>query len=236
MRGFLAEPTDVERAPGVLVLHEIMGLNADMERITRRFAANGLVALAPDLFDGPGLKAVCVSRAVYGMSTGRGVIFDYLAAAQEALEGQARCDSERIAVAGFCMGGGFAILHALKSSNVRASAPFYGATPKRVDALTGICPVVGSYGAKDRVFAPQGKRLKRHLTALGKDHDIKLYPESGHSFMSEHEKGVTTVPGKYGPMKVGYNHRDAEDAWQRMLSFFATQFAAVGQSAAAATE
>lgn len=230
MRGFLAEPTDLTHAPGVLVLHEITGLNADIERITRRFAANGLVALAPDLFDGPGLKALCVSRAVYGMQTGRGVIFEYLAAAQEALEGQARCDSERVAVAGFCMGGGFAILHALKNSNLRASAPFYGAVPKRAEALAGICPVVASFGGRDRIFAPHGRRLKRHLEALGTRHDVKLYPDSGHSFMSEHEPGLTTLPGKYGPMRVGYQPEDAEDAWQRMLAFFAEQFAAVGQA------
>lgn len=226
MRGYVAEPYELEQAPGVLVLHEIFGLNADIRRITRRFAENGLVALAPDLYDGPGPRSVCVLRTVLSATTGRGAAFDHLAAAQAALEDIPRCDCERIAVAGFCMGGGFAILHALKSSNVRAAAPFYGAVPKRADALRGICPVVGSFGERDAIFAPQGKRLKRHLETLGVPHDVKLYPNTGHSFMSEHEPGLTTTLGQHGPMKVAYNPDAAEDAWERMLEFFATHFAA----------
>lgn len=225
MRGYLAEPHELEQTPGVLVLHEIFGLNDDIRRITRRFAEHGLVALAPDLYDGPGVRSLCVLRTVLGSTTGRGAVFDHLTAAQAALKDVPRCDCERIAVAGFCLGGGFAILHALKSSNVRAAAPFYGMVPKRARDLSGICPVVGSFGERDAIFAPQGRRLRRHLESLGVAHDIKLYPDAGHSFMSHHEPGLTTSAGKHGPMKVAYNEAAAEDAWSRMLDFFATHFA-----------
>lgn len=211
--GYVAEPLELDQAPGVLVLHEIFGLNADIRRITRRFAEHGLVALAPNLYDGPGVRSLCVLRTVLGSTTGKGAVFDHLAAAQAALEEIPRCDSERIAVAGFCLGGGFAILHALKSSNVRAVAPFYGMVPKRSAELAGICPVVGSFGERDAVFAPQGKRLGRHLRTLGIPHDVKLYPDAGHSFMSQHEPGITTSLGKHGPMKVEYHPAAAEDAW-----------------------
>lgn len=229
MAGYVAEPYELEQAPGVLVLHEIFGLNADIRRITRRFAEHGLVALAPDLYDGPGVRSLCVLRTVLASTTGRGPAFDHLAAAQATLEDIPRCDCERVAVVGFCMGGGFAILHALKSSNVRAAAPFYGSVPKQSEALRGICPVVGSFGERDAVFAPHGKRLRRHLETLDVPHDVKLYPGAGHSFMSEHEPGLTTSIGKHGPMKVAYDAEAAEDAWDRMLSFFDEHLGAAAQ-------
>ncbi|MEZ4227603.1 MAG: dienelactone hydrolase family protein [Polyangiaceae bacterium] len=125
------------------------------------------------------------------------------------------------------MGGGFAILRP-EELNMRAAARFYGSVPKQ-SGRSGICPVVGSFGERDAVFAPHGKRLRRHLETLDVPHDVKLYPGAGHSFMSEHEPGLTTSIGKHGPMKVAYDAEAAEDAWDRMLSFFDEHLGAAAQ-------
>ncbi|MDE0350455.1 MAG: dienelactone hydrolase family protein, partial [Gammaproteobacteria bacterium] len=90
-----------------------------------------------------------------------------------------------MAVAGFCMGGGFAILYAARAP-IGAAADFYGAVPEERGALEGICPVVGAYGGRDRVFGGHAERLRGHLEKLGVEHEITTYPDAGHSFMSRY--------------------------------------------------
>lgn len=218
-KAFLALPDEAPAArPGVLVLHEIYGLNDDIRRIANRFASAGYVALAPDLYSGGG-RAVCVARAVLSMQLGGGPVLRDLLAAREYLAARPEVRSDRLGVAGFCMGGGFALLLA-RSGGIRVAAPFYGAVPRRAKALEGICPVVGGYGAEDRVFAPQGRRLKRHLQALSVRHDVKLYEGAGHSYMNQHAPSRVDGIAEHGPMRVGYNADAAEDSWKRMLAWF----------------
>jgi carboxymethylenebutenolidase len=116
------------------------------------------------------------------------------------------------------MGGGFALLYAVRAP-VGVAGVFYGDVPKSKDKLQGVCPVLGSYGGKDSLFRAAAERLEKHLTELGVDHDVKIYPDAGHSFMSQHT-GVLATIGAYGPMKVGYNPDAAEDSWKRIESFF----------------
>ncbi len=202
------------------MLHEIFGLNDDIRRIARRFAENGYVALAPDLFDGPGPRVLCVARAVHAMKTGDGAALRDLDRARRHLAALPEVDAERLAVAGFCMGGGFALLLALRAP-FRAAAPHYGEVPRHEADLHGICPVVAGFGGRDAMFRPHGERLERHLTALGVDHDVKIYPDAGHSYMNQHAPGLIGRLGALGPMRVGYDHDAAEDSWARILSFFA---------------
>jgi carboxymethylenebutenolidase len=126
---------------------------------------------------------------------------------------------ERIAIAGFCLGGGFALIAALQGP-YKAAAPYYGEVAKDLKHLEGICPVVGGYGGRDRIFASHGERLERHLTTLGVEHDVKVYPDAGHSFMSQHDQTLLVRLAARGPMKVGYDANAAEDSWRRMLTFF----------------
>ena len=220
LSAYLAAPASPDESrPGVLVLHEAFGLNDDMRRIARRFAENGYVALAPDLYSlGPRLKPICIRRAMGELQSGSGRTFDDIEAAHTWLAARDNVDDTRIAVAGFCMGGGFAILHAARS-DVAAAADFYGAVPKDSHALDGICPVLGAYGARDGVFGAQAERLRGHLEELGVEHEVDVYPDAGHSFMSQYGP-VLSIVVKFSPMNAGYHEPSAEAAWTTMLDFF----------------
>ena len=85
----------------------------------------------------------------------------------------------------------------------------------------GMCPVVASYGAKDKVVGRKiAQRLESHLRALGVPHDIKTYENAGHSFFSQVDGWQGWIARLPSPMAVGYDEEAAEDAWRRMLGFF----------------
>jgi carboxymethylenebutenolidase len=206
--------------PGVVVLHESFGLNDDIRRIAARFADAGYAALTPDLYS-HGTRILCLSRVMIDMLSGAVAreIAD-IHAARDALAKQTGIDSERIAVAGFCQGGGFALV-AGTQPGFSAAAVNYGMVPSGRSHLDGLCPVVASYGAKDRIFGRKmAERLEGHLTALGIPHDVKTYDQAGHSFFSQVDGWQGWLARLPTPMAVGHDRAAAEDGWQRMLNFF----------------
>ena len=216
---YLAEPArPVGR--GVLVIHEAYGLNDDIRRIADRFASEGYLALAPDLYGGGPL---CVARtllqATRDQAAGRPA--EDLAGWRQWLRD--RHGVERCAVIGFCLGGGFALAHAASGGEVEAVAVNYGTV--RVD-LSRVCPVVASYGALDTPFLGHARRLEAELPRLGIEHDVKIYPGVGHSFMNQHEGWPARLERLPSPLHPGYDAAAAEDAWQRILAFFGRHLAA----------
>jgi len=206
--------------PGVVVLHESFGLNDDIRRISRRFAGAGYAALAPDLYS-HGRRLVCLTRVMLDMMSG-GVAREMadIHAARETLAARPGVDSARIAVAGFCQGGGFALV-AGTQPGFSAAAVNYGVVPSDRARLDGVCPVVASYGGKDRVVGPRmAEQLERHLSALGVPHDVKTYEAAGHSFFSQVDGWQGWLARVPTPMAVGYDEQAAEDGWRRMLGFF----------------
>jgi carboxymethylenebutenolidase len=229
VRGHLALPTTAGPWPGVVVLHEALGLTPDMTRQADRFAEHGYLALAPDLF-ARGFGPVCLVSTMRQLLSGRdGQAMRDIETARSALQARPDCTG-KVGVIGFCMGGGFAILAAGRGFD--AAAPNYGPAPKDLRAtLEGACPMVASYGAKDRQLRGVPERLESTLTELGIDHDVKTYPEAGHSFMTEgtgrwawteHVPGVRLVPDA------------ADDAWERVFAFFDRHLVAGGTPGEAA--
>jgi carboxymethylenebutenolidase len=206
--------------PAVLVLHESFGLNGDIRRIAGRFAQAGYVAVAPDLYS-HGTRLVCLTRVIVDMLRG-GVsreIADILAVRNVLVE-RPEVDPERIAIAGFCQGGGFALV-AGTQPGFRAVAVNYGEVPDSSESLRGVCPVVASYGSRDKLFGRgAAQRLDRHLDALGVPHDVKTYDGVGHSFFSKADGWQGWLARVPTPLAVGYDEAAAEDGWRRMLSFF----------------
>lgn len=220
MRAALALPAGQGPRPAVIVIHEIFGLNGDIRRITGRFADLGWVALAPDLYDTGGPRLLCVVRCFQALRRGEGPAFADLEAARAWLAARPEVDATRTGVVGFCMGGGFALLYAVRAP-LGAAGVFYGDVPKTADALRGVCPVLGGFGGKDRIFASQGRRLEALLTELGVPHDVKMYPDAGHSYMSR-VPGLMSTLGAWGPMAVGFDPAAEGDSWRRMEAFFRT--------------
>jgi carboxymethylenebutenolidase len=206
--------------PGVLVLHESFGLNDDIRRIAARFADEGYVVLVPNLFS-HGSRIVCLSRVMADM--GRGNVDREIAdilSARAALANRPDVDADRIAVAGFCLGGGFALIAATKPG-FRAAAVNYGDVPKDRAKLDGVCPVVASFGGRDRLFGRNmAERLEAHLSSLGVPNDIHTYDEVGHSFFSRYHGWQDWLARLPSPMAVGHDDAASADGWQRMLTFF----------------
>ncbi len=203
-------------APGVVVVHEAFGLTADIREIADRFAERGYHAVAPDLLS-YGATVRCLVTVARALGKEQGRPFTEIAATRAWLTG--REDSNgRTGIAGFCLGGAFAILMANRGFD--ASAVNYGRLPKRLDAAAaGACPIVASYGGRDGTLKGAAATLETALDAAGVEHDVKEYPEAGHSFLNHSE-----APGWMKPfatsMNAGFVDTAAADAWERIDRVF----------------
>lgn len=203
--------------PGVVVLHEAFGLTDDVRQQADRLSSAGYVALAPDLFSRGGALR-CLRSTFSAMMSGRGQAYDDIEAARSLLAGRPD-GTGKVGVIGFCMGGGFALMTAARGFD--ASAPNYGALPKDpASVLAGACPVVASYGKKDRAMPGLAAKLEQALTAAGVEHDVKEYADAGHSFLNRHNAGPFSVLERVGGLS--FHEPSAEDAWTRILRFFDT--------------
>ena len=148
-----------------------------------------------------------------------------MAAFQDWLSKQPYVDGDRVGMAGFCSGGGFAMLYAARGGRtLRAVAPFYGALPDDESIIPDLCPTVASYGGRDGAFGGNGPRLAAALEAAGVPHDVKTYPDAGHSFMSRHE-GLMGALMTHSPVHGRFDEDASADAWERVLAFFGEHLA-----------
>ena len=206
LEAYLATPEGPGPHPAIVVIHEIYGLNDNIRDIARRLANEGYVALAVDLFAGRN-RMVCMFRFMGGMlanSLHHQGIKD-LKAALSYLAQRPGVDAQRLGAIGFCMGGGFAIGWACTDDRLKVIAPFYGSTPRPLEAVQRACPIVGSYPEKD-FTAGMARKLDKVLDEYHIDHDIKVYPDAKHSFFNDD--------------RPNYNAEASADAWQRTLAFF----------------
>jgi carboxymethylenebutenolidase len=218
IKAYLAVPTGAGPWPGVVVIQDAFGLTNVTRAHADRLASYGFLALAPDLYSRGGMVR-CVRTTFRSMLSGTGQAYDDIEAARESLIKQADC-SGRIGVIGFCMGGGFALMTARRGFD--AAAPNYGQLPKDMGlALEGACPVVASFGAKDRTLRGAAGRLEAALQARGITHDVKEYPDAGHSFLDQFPRGPWTPLMRVAGF--GYHQPSAEDAWRRIRDFLQTQ-------------
>lgn len=199
--------------PGVVVVHDAIAHAPDNELVSNRIAKAGYLALTPNMCARGG-RARCVSRVMRELWTKRGRSVDDILAAREHLLAMPEC-SGKVGIAGFCMGGGFALI--MSSKGFGASAPFYGTPlPRNLrETLDGSCPIVASFGSRDPLGIGAPKRLRDVTAANNITADIKAYPGAGHSFANK-------LPGQPLLRITGFGYHEAasEDAWRRVFEFF----------------
>ena len=204
--GYLATPKQGS-GPGVIIIQEWWGLVDHIKDLCDRFAQEGFVALAPDLYHGKSTKSPDeAGRLMMAMRIDEAER-DLTAAAQYLLTLDSTT-SDKVGVVGFCMGGALALYTATKNPQIGASVVFYGGHPKVKPDLPNLhAPVLGLYGEKDRSVTPaSAHELERQVKALGKQIEVIVYPGADHGFFNDMRPEV-------------YNAEAAADAWRRTLAF-----------------
>ena len=203
--GYLATPKS-GAGPGVLVIQEWWGLVPHIKHVCDRFAAEGFVALAPDMFHGQ--TASEPDGAAQVLLGPRDVErHEELAGAVAYL--LARSSTKRIGAVGFCMGGQLALFAATLNPAVGACVNFYGIHPNvKADYAKLAGPVLGLYAERDGFVTPTvARQVDADIRAAGKSSEIHIYPNVDHAFFNDERPDV-------------YDRAAAEDAWRRTLTFF----------------
>ena len=195
--------------PGVIVIQEWWGLVPHITDIADRFAAEGFVALAPDMYHGEATDEPDIAGKLL-MSMNLATAGKDLSGAVDLL--QERTGRTKVGVTGFCMGGGLALMAAcLRPDAIAAAAPFYGGMrPDTVIEWDNLAAVVeGHYAATDRgTAAPEAvKELEATLRGKGKNATFHVYPGTQHAFFNDTRPEV-------------YDAAVAKTAWDRTLALF----------------
>lgn len=207
--GLLYEPSGPGPHPGLIVIHEWWGLNDWIKEQAQRFAGEGYVTLAVDLYRGQvATDADTAHQLSRGLPQDRGV--RDLTSAAAWLARQKNVDPNRIGAIGWCMGGGFAVQLAVADPTLKAVSINYGSLPTDRAALEKIhAAVLGNFGGQDRGITPDDVHaFEAAMRSLGKSVDVKIYPDAGHAFENPNNK-------------TGYRAEDAEDAQSRSTRFLA---------------
>lgn len=210
--GYLALP-ESGSGPGLVVLQEWWGLVPHIKSVTDRFAAEGYVALAPDIFKGVQTTSPDEAGRLL-MALNIEQTAQDLQIATRFLLGQEAVISPKIGVVGFCMGGQLALLAATVSENIGAVVDFYGIHPNvKPDFSKLNAPVLGIFAEQDNFVPPEAvKALETAIHEAGRAIESHTYPGVDHAFFNDTRPEV-------------YNATAAADAWERTLNFLHRELA-----------
>lgn len=204
--GYLARPESGEPLPAIVVIQEWWGLNEHIRDIARRFANEGFVALAPDLYGGVTTTEPDEAQKLVMELDSEAAVQEVSQAASFLLN-QEYVTGEGVGVVGFCLGGGLALQTGSASSDIGAVVAFYGRPPDAEQIATIQTPVLGLYGAEDRgIPVSDVDAMETILNGAGIENEIQIYEGAGHAFFND--------------TRESYHTEAADDAWTRTLSWF----------------
>lgn len=216
----------------VIVVHEVWGLVDQIKNVADRFAAEGYLALAPDLLallELPSGEIEQLQNAAFNPDQQERTrvqprlrelltplsspelsarVLAQLRSCVDALLAEPGVDG-RIAIVGFCFGGTQSYTLAVHEPRLRAAVPFYGHAQYSVAELAGIrCPVQAFYGENDARLMDQLPEFRQQMHEAGVDFRAEVFPDCGHAFFNDANP-------------YAYNADAAERAWQQTLAFLA---------------
>jgi carboxymethylenebutenolidase len=208
IRAYVAYPERKDKAPGVIVIHEIFGLSDWEPTVVDRLAAEGYVAIVPDLLssrfgmtpsDPDSGRKLVAQLANDGIDADLDAAFKYLNSLPAVRKGD-------IATIGFCWGGGKSFQYATANPKLKAAVVCYGPAPDSTAIRSIKAKVLGVYGEDDARIDATLPDVARQMKAAGKSYSYDTYPGTGHGFMRPGRKGSD------GP--------EVEKAWARILGFY----------------
>lgn len=209
---FVAYPEVKEKATAVVVIHEIFGLTDWVRGVTDQLAERGFIAIAPDLLsgmgpDGGGTAEIgsgdAVRKAIQSLPPDQvtadlNATVDYVSKLPAA--------NGKVAVGGFCWGGGQTFRFATNNDDIKAAFVFYGSGPDSAEAIEKIkAPVYGFYGSNDARVNATIRKSEELMKKAGKTYEPVIYEGAGHGFMRAGE----------APDAMEANKKAREQAWER---------------------
>ncbi len=204
-QGYIATPSG--KGPAVVVIQEWWGLVPHIEDVCERFAREGFVAIAPDLYHGQTPESPDdAGRMLMELDIERAE--REIAAAGEFALARPECSSKKYGLVGFCMGGALAQYTATTEPGVGAAVSFYGGFKRVHSDWTDLsAPVLLIYAELDKGLPPeQGRGLEKKLKEMGKNVEAIVYPGADHGFFND--------------TRPRHNAEASADAWKRTISFF----------------
>lgn len=206
IRAYLAKPAGEGPFPAVIMIHEFWGLREEMLGKAEALAAEGYVVIAPNVFRNG--TTSWLPSAIYKVITADTVQIDSdVDAVYQWLTTQPEVQADRIAIMGFCFGGGTALRYGVQNNQLAGTAIFYGQVitdPQTLQALSG--PVLGIFGGADQsIPVSEVEALRQGLEAAGVPHEVTIYEGQPHAFVGSMEE-------------INAGGADQE-AWNQLLAF-----------------
>ncbi len=213
IRTWVVYPERKEKAPVVIVIHEIFGLSEWIRAVTDQLAKDGFIGVAPDLISGKGPgggNTDSVTSRDELIKMVRGLTPDETLARLNAVYDYALkipAGNKKIATIGFCWGGATSFFYATQQPGLSAAVVYYGTSPETA-ALAGIkAPVLGLYGENDARVNATIDAATSEMKKLGKIYQVEIFKGAGHAFLRAQSA------------QDGANLKAAESAWPQMLAF-----------------
>ena len=213
IKAFIVYPERKEKAPVVIVISEIFGLTDWVRSVCDELAENGVIAIAPDLHSGEKFEDLDAARKATSALPKEQVRSDLDATAEYALT-KIPSASGKLAVCGFCWGGGWTFTYATMNPKLSAAYSFYGvAIDNAADAAKVPCPVYGFYAENDERVDATIPKAEELMKAAGKKYEPVIYKGAGHGFMRSGEPN--------NPQVREPDRKARDEAWARWKKLLA---------------